>query len=287
MQRLRSRTTVGVGLVAVALAAGTLAFGGLGGDDPAGPAPRAPSRNATPIPAADGDNDAVMATTPIEPQRPAATAEAAVVAYLDAETDGRFDDSFALLSSEDRSDIGRPDVWREQHSVSPRVTFYSIVSEPGRPIVTEATFEPRVDETVGVIAGSARITWATVEEAGGFVIDRTGTKVESHYPDEATAGAGVSKWLRRIEADDPPVGYVGSLLGQPDLVDEIIAATGTFTPGKVIELDRWDTPEVITNAFGPDAAVWSRVVHVTGPVEFDAVVAPFGDEWVVVGVVAT
>ncbi len=39
--------------------------------------------------------------------------------------------------------------------------------------------------------------------------------------------------------------------------------------------------------FGPEAANWARVVGVTGPVDFDAVVVPFGDEWVVVGVVAT
>lgn len=283
MQRQWTRIAL-VGLITLAL--GTTSCGG-GDDTNAKAEQREPSKNATPVPAPDGDNDAVMATTPIDPQRPAASADAAVTAYLDAEMAGRFEDSFALLSSEDRADIGLAETWREQHSVSPRVTFYSVVSKPGQPVVTEATFDPRVDETVGVIAGSARITWATIEEAGGFVIDRVGTKVESHYPDEATAGAGVSKWLRQIEADDPPVGYIGSLLGQPELADELADVSGTFTPGKVIELERWDTPEVITNAFGPDAAIWSRVVHVTGPIEFDAVVAPFGDEWVVVGVVAT
>ena len=87
--------------------------------------------------------------------------------------------------------------------------------------------------------------------------------------------------------DDPPVGYVGSLLGQPELADELAKEDGTFIPGTVIELDRWATPEIVTNAFGPEAANWARVVGVTGPVDFDAVVVPFGDEWVVVGVVAT
>ena len=280
MQRQWTRTVLTAGL---ALTLGVTACGGGERSD----APRRePSRNATPVPAADGVNDAVVATTPIDPQHPAVSAEAAVRAYLDAEIGGRFEESFALLSSEDRTDIGSAETWREQHSVSPRATAYSVVSTAGQPVVTETKFEPRVDETVGVIAGSARINWATTEEAGGFVIDRIGTKIESHYPGEETAGAGVVAWLRQLRNDDPPVGYVGSLLGQPELADELAKEDGTFIPGTVIELDRWATPEIVTNAFGPEAANWARVVGVTGPVDFDAVVVPFGDEWVVVGVVA-
>jgi hypothetical protein len=39
-------------------------------------------------------------------------------------------------------------------------------------------------------------------------------------------------------------------------------------------------------AFGPETGSWARVVPVTAPVSLRAVVAPIGDEWVVVGVLS-
>src|SRR4051812_11062430 len=134
-----------VASLAVAL---SLAAASCGGDSKEA-ASRKPSRNATKVPAAKGTNDAVMTLAEPAPQRPAATALAAVTAYLDAEVAGRFDDSYALLSTDDRDDIGSPEVWRDQHSSSPRVTYYTVDSQGGGPVVTETTFEPRVDETVG------------------------------------------------------------------------------------------------------------------------------------------
>lgn len=253
-----------------------------------------PSKSATPIPEARGANDVLLAEADPAPQTPASTPLAAVEAYLTAEVGGRFEDSFALLSNDDRTDIGLVGNWREQHATTPRVRSFSVVSRTGSSLVTEVAFEPRVDETVGVIAGAARITWAVVPEGGGFVVDLEETTVEPRYPDDSLASAGVSEWIRRVFADAPPVGYVGSLLGQPELVDALVDAghsrdidPADFTPGDVIELDDWETSTIVTNAFGASAAVWARVVAVSGPIPFDAVVAPFGEQWVVVGVVAT
>lgn len=272
-------------LVGCVLLAG--AVGCSGSERDRSDAERRPSRAATPVPAPKGDNDAVMTAAAVAPQRPATSPLDAVTAYLAAEVAGRFDDSFALLSTDDRTDIGLAENWRELHATTPQVRFFTVMSKPGEPVVTETTFEPRIDETVGVIAGSARITWSVVEEHGGYVVDRGGTSVVSQYPDDSLVAAGVTRWLRQIERDGPPVGYVGSIVGQPEIVDRLASAEGDFVPGDVIGLDDWETPDVVTNAFGPEAMVWARVVSVAGPVDFDAVVAPYGDQWVVVGVVGT
>lgn len=290
----RTRHPFLIGVVALGLV-GSIAVGcrdDSGGSTAVGK--RGPSRSATPIPEARGTNDAVLAEVESAPQRPANTPLAAVETYLTAEIDGRFEDSFALLSNDDRTDIDLVGNWREQHATTPRVTSFSVVSPTRSPLITDVAFEPRVDEMVGVIAGAARIAWAVIPEGGGFVIDLEETTVEPRYPDDSQAPAGVSEWLRRVFADEPPVGYVGSLLGQPELVDALVDAGEVrgvdaldFSPGDVIELDDWEASTIVTNAFGANAAVWARVVAVSGPIPFDAVVAPFGDQWVVVGVVTT
>jgi len=279
--------TAGPPLVVVALIVGAfVAF--QSGDSSDEPAQRGPSRNATPIPAASGPNDAVMAVDGDRPQRPAATAAGAVDAYIKAEIAGDFAGSWALLSAEDRDDIGTFNAWNDQHSVAPRLIFSSVVATaPGEPVVTEATFEPRIDETVGVIAGGARITWAVVSENGGFTIDRSGTKADAHYPGDSLAPGDAQEWLEGVRRDEPPTGYRGTLLGEPDLVAALRDADGRFRPTTTIELDDWATPELVTNAFGPGASTWARVVHFDGPIGFDAVLAPYGDRWVVVGVVPT
>ena len=48
----------------------------------------------------------------------------------------------------------------------------------------------------------------------------------------------------------------------------------------------WPSAAVVTNAFGPAAAQWARVVSLDGPLPLDVVTAPMGDRWLVVGVVA-
>lgn len=284
----RRRLAVVVGGAAV-VAVAALGLTQLGGDDE--PAEREPSRNATAVPAPSGANDAVMPTTDARPQQPAATAAAAVDAYVDAEIAGDFAASWALLSLEDRDDLGSFEAWRDQHAVSPRLIFSSTVAadpaDPSAPIVSDVTFEPRVDETVGVVAGSARITWATVAEGGGFAIDRTATRADANYPSDTLAAADALTWVQRVRDGQPNVGYDGSLLGQPALVGDIAASDGAFTATSTVELDDWSTPGLVNNAFGPTAGTWARVVHLDGPIPVDVVMAPYGDRWVTVGVVGT
>ncbi len=277
-----------VGLVVSALMALALGLAGCGGTSKESAGPRPPSRNATPVPAPSGPNEVVTVAGPADGQRPATSPTAAVTSFLDAEISGRFADSFAVLSTSDRDELGSVDQWSEQHASLPRVLSFSLVSAKGDgPVVTDVTYEPRVDEIAGVVAGAARVTWAAVPEGGGFVIDRLGSRVDSRYPDAELASAGVTRWIENIRSGDPTVGYDGTLLGQPSLVDRLATASGRFRTTTTTTLDRWGTPEVVTNAFGPDASTWARVVHVDGPVSFDAVTAPLGDQWVVVGVVET
>lgn len=274
---VRKRAVAAIALLVLVLASSC------GGDD--GPVARGPSRNATPIPAPKGANDPLTEGEVDHPQVPAASAVAAVDAYSNAESTGDFATSWSLLSSDDRDEIGSFEAWRQQHSVSPRFTGSQLVSSGPGPVVTEATFEPRVDEAVGVIAGSARITWATTEENGGFTIDRSATRSDAHYPSDERAPLDANAWLTAVRSKTVPTGYRGTLIGLPSLRADLAKAKGPFRPTRTMELADWTTPVLVTNAFGPAASTWARIVRFEGPTDFDAVMAPLGERWVVVGLV--
>lgn len=53
--------------------------------------------------------------------------------------------------------------------------------------------------------------------------------------------------------------------------------------GPPLPLDALDAAPFLA-AFGPEATSWARVVAVTDPVPLRAVVAPIGQEWLVIGV---
>jgi len=284
---MRSVRKTGSVLVSV-LVALVVGASGCGGTSEESAGSRPPSRNATPVPAPSGPNDVIEVTGPADDQRPAPSPEAAVTSFLEAEIAGRFADSFAVLSTADRDELGSADQWSEQHSALPRVLSFTVLSAGGDgALVTDVTYEPRVDEIAGVVPGAAQVTWGAVAEGGGFVIDRLGSRVENRYPDAKLAAAGVTRWLDGLRSGGPALGYDGTLLGQPSLVDRLSEATGRFRTTTTTSLERWGSSEVVTNAFGPEATTWAQVVHVDGPVSFDAVTAPFGQQWVVVGVVET
>ena len=83
--------------------------------------------------------------------------------------------------------------------------------------------------------------------------------------------------------------YDGSLLGQPGVPRQLRRAktTGTFQAAAPRSIDDWQYASTVVNALGPESVEWTRVVSLTGPAPLDVVVAPLGDEWRVVGVVAT
>ncbi len=107
-------------------------------------------------------------------------------AYLTAEVAGDYDTSFGLLAQADRDRIVTPQAWRATKSRTPRITGFTVDASAAAEgtVVTDVTLEPNVDPILGVVPGSARITWTPVAEAGGWRVPIEGSTFEARYPDD-------------------------------------------------------------------------------------------------------
>jgi hypothetical protein len=88
--------------------------------------------------------------------------------------------------------------------------------------------------------------------------------------------------LQACDASSPAAAWSGGLIGTAAPADELCGNRDRLRLGRVEPLDAADAAP-FTAAFGEDFAVLARVVPVLAPVELRAVVAPLGDEWLVVG----
>ncbi len=279
--RRRSVATVVVAIVGgLALGIGlTLAF--TGDDDQASePVDTVP---VTP-PAAADDNSTGTGTS-------AATPRAAVEGFLGAEIDGDLAASFGFLSTEARSRFGSPAGWVAAHSdILPPVTGYEVqeTEEPSgevdrAQVVTEVGFVPGLDEVRGLVTERATVTWATVNDDGSWSIDLASTTVEPIYLSDESAPAAVVTWAEAHQACEPAPTWDGSLRGSPALAERLCGQEGQVEVQPPSPLTSVDSGPFLA-AFGPRVGDWARVVAVTAPVELRAVVAPIGQEWLVIGV---
>ncbi|HEV2766482.1 MAG TPA: hypothetical protein VGV63_02090 [Acidimicrobiales bacterium] len=222
----------------------------------------------------------------------AATPVAAVEGFLDAEIDDDLATSFRFLSAEDRAEIGSPAGWVAVHAdILAPVTGYE-VQDPGDPaageseaeVVALVTFEPGLDEVRGLVAERATVTWATTtDDTGSWGIDLGATTVEPLYPSEEGASAAVARWAQAHQACGPAPTWGGTVQGSPALAQSLCGAEGAVEVGPPLPLTGVDAGPFLA-AFGPGAGQWARVVAVTAPVEVRAVVAPIGQQWLVIGV---
>jgi hypothetical protein len=67
------------------------------------------------------------------------------------------------------------------------------------------------------------------------------------------------------------------------LADQLCGLTGQLVAARPASLDEAMTTSVVA-AFGPEAVHIARTVELHGAAELSVVTAPFGDDWVVVGV---
>jgi len=243
------------------------------------PLPRAPGRT-------DHDPFARRADVPVV-ATPGSPAEAAT-AFLDAEVVSDLETSFRYLSADDRAEQGTPAGWQETHADlwtarSYRLTGVVDEGSDGATATADVQLEPMVDEFVGVVPARARLTLPLVREEGSWHVVFADSTYEPEYPDEAGAAQAVRTWAeartRCATADE----WDGGLLDSPYLAEQLC---GTHDD---VRLGRPDTLDALADAgpyladFGERAADWARVVPVEGPVELDAVAAPLGDRWVVIG----
>lgn len=225
----------------------------------------------------------------VPPGAGAPSAEAALTGFLDAEVAKDFATSFGFLSSTDRVAFGSPAGWVAGHAdVVPPLLDYEVgeVSEGDgvTTIATTMTFEPGLDQVVGLTPGRARVAWELLEaEDGTWGVALDTSAVEPIFPPAEEAGAAARAWVTERQACRQPANEREGLVGAAGLADALCDAAGELAVGDVTALDETATTTVST-AFGPETAAASRVVRVTGSVELGAVLAPIGDEWVVIGI---
>jgi hypothetical protein len=243
-----------------------------------------------PLPAAvgrsDGDPFATRGGEPV-PAPPGSPAEAAT-AFLDAEVAGDVERSFPYLSADDRAEQGDPAGWLEAHADLWTPTGYRLtdVTEAGDGTATATagvTLEPQIDEFVGLVPARARLSLPLVQEDGGWRIAFGDSGYQPTYPDDAGAVDAVRAWGEARTRCQTAAQWDGGLLDSPYLADALCGADGALRLGPPDTLDALDDARAYLDDFGEAAGDWARVVPVDGPVALDAVAAPLGDSWVVIG----
>lgn len=260
-----------------------LAFSAVSGRGPT-------TRPAAPVAAADVPAVAAapVVNTPIDaPAGAATTPEAAVAQFLAAEQRGDFAASYARLTPDNRETLGTPARWIGAHADIPPVTGWNRdVVEPGdgtARVVGTVGLQPGLDEVAGLTPGSALATWEVVADGDEWFVDFEASSLEPRYAADDAADEAVLQWLAARQRCETAQEYDNGLLGRDAVAESLCGVdgdprVGTARPLETAELD------VLLPPFGADAGSWARAVDVTAPVPLRALVAPVGDDWLVVGV---
>jgi hypothetical protein len=239
-----------------------------------------------PVGRSDGDPFAARDAGPV-PAPPGSPAGAAA-AFLDAEVAGDAEASFPHLSADDRAEHVDAAGWLEDHADLWTPTAHRLVdvTEEGDGTATATAaveLEPRLDEFVGLVPARATLTLPLVREDGGWRVAFSESAYEPEYPDEAGAVDAVRTWAEARTRCATAAQWDADLLDSPYLADSLCGAEGELRLGRPDTLDALDDAGAYLDDFGTRAADWARVVPVEGPVALDAVAAPLGDSWIVIG----
>ena len=280
---------------ATALIAAGAAFV-VGRDDAQG-ASRAPSVLQGALPAVSTKDGALRTAAAAPLTAPPSTPEAAVDAFLTAETAGDFDASFVLLDAADRASFGSAAEWAAAHDQLPVYLGHGAIApdtatvKGKRASVTVSLqMQPVVDVQAGIVPAVAEGDFVATQEDGGWRVSSSKSTYLGELPSDDLAGQAAGAWVTARQncqtADSATDAYAGNLLGDPTIEAALCHAEGSYSVDSVGPID--DAPDVapFLAAFGPDGVVSLRSVTFSGPGPdpLTVVVAPFGDTWVVIGV---
>jgi hypothetical protein len=226
-----------------------------------------------------------------EPARVAApkSPDEALDAFLEAEIARDFDESYGYLSAADRASYAARDLWIDAHAYLPRVLDADAETPRVDGTRAEATsavrFEPRLDEIVGLVPERARVTWALAAEDGGWRVALSESSFTPAYPDERGAVDAARAWASARQACRTSGEWYGGLLGlaADAYANELCDADGEITLAPVERLGDGPEAEPFIAAFGAGVLDWARVVPVESPAPVRVVLAPLGEQWLVVG----
>ncbi|CAN5812782.1 hypothetical protein BH23ACT1_BH23ACT1_02340 [soil metagenome] len=227
-------------------------------------------------------------TQPSDPEAPpgasASSPQAAVEGFLGAEVAEDFEASFGFLSAAARTEFGSPSGWIASHAdLVPPIEGYEVEEVDDDEVVTLVRFVPSLDQIQGLVAERVRVTWATSDDGGSWGVDLLESMQEPLYPSDESAPAAVRAWAEGHQDCGTPRTWEGNLQGSPALAERLCGVAGEVEVGPPLPLGPVDAGPFLA-AFGPAVGGWARIVAVTAPVELRAVVAPIGQEWLVIGV---
>ncbi len=223
-----------------------------------------------------------------------ASPQATVEAFLDALLADDGDRSFELLSQADRDRFRSAGAWNTARiqmfgSVEAAELHGPALERAGESIESTLTLEPELSDVAGLVPGTLDVVWRTVEESG-WRIQLTDSTAVPVFPDESAAADAAAVWLSSNDActrsGGPAVGRreADVLRSFGGAHDELCANAAEVTvAGAAMHPDPL-TIAALSSRFGPDAESWARTVPVSGPFTGRLLLAPIGDEWVVIDV---
>jgi hypothetical protein len=240
-------------------------------------------------PGIDATHDAAPDFTPARATTVAAPAPLdALRHFLDARVDGDLDRAWDAVSERDRRQYPDASDWQDANGVLPSVTGYTL-GPPGvlgaRAQVTgTVSYRPGLDDIAGDVPAHANATWALERDGGNWRVSLAESEVLPLYPGDANAAPAARAWVDARLHCRTASQWDGGFVGDADTaVHALCGARGDAQLQPVQELDDTAGAEPFLAAFGADVFTWARVVPVDAPVRLDLVLAPVGDQWLVIG----
>lgn len=290
--RRRSHRRTWLLLAVIVVAAGSVAAVWVSRTNPTGRVDQSGAAPVVTLPSVAAGSPIRSETTVGLPAPAAPTPTDAVSRYIDAEIEANSVASYGELSASDRAAFDFED-WESGQDERPPYVSFTILEASGETVVVDAQLTPAINEVVGVIPGRAEVTFEVIAEDGGYRVSLNDTAMQPRFPDRQLAAPVAQSWVTAVQAcksdERSALEYDGSLLGTLGLTESLCGIAGTIGTPQSGTYDDLTDPSIMLSAFGSDAADWTEVATftgLTGVEKLQVILAPLGDQWVVVGGVA-
>jgi hypothetical protein len=231
------------------------------------------------------------ASAPVVPDSPddaAPSPDEAVRRFLDYEVARDYDASYGLLSAGDRARAVTRASWAAAHADIPAITGYTLAAADvasGRAVVpADVRLRPELTPSTGLVPPRASAQYPVVVEDGGWRVAFDDSTLTPRFVADTRAPVAVRAWAQRRTRCQGAHEYVAGLIGASARADMLCDAEGPIRVGRARELPETAQDQPFLAAFGSEVHDWARVVRLESPVRMDVVVAPVGEQWLVVGV---
>jgi len=233
----------------------------------------------------------------VEPSTP----EEAVTRFIEAESRGQLDLSYALLDERSRRAYPVLASWQADQAQRPRplgITSARRADASAGPdgadraeVAVGVERRPTVDPFVGFVAARATETWQARQQDGRWRVEDRAANIEPEIPSDAGVATTVSDWVASLRGCQPAAAALLQvepvLYGVPDLADQLCRnKQAAPTIGEVEQFDSMAEGAEVLNAFGVGIDDWARVVDVDAGQPFRLTLAPLGDAWRVLSISA-